>query len=180
MTSHPKYVEQVAIDFPDLKIIIAHSGIQTFASTGWWEDAMGIARAKWNVYLDIAAWNEQAIGLTFDIPKLLQMLRVQMNIVGAHRILFGTDLPGFQLPGDREESKKYVDILRNLPEVGKKHGITFSREEAELVAFRNAQRVLNLQPTGGCSAEGTSPLSRIRFFRPLGSGMGMADKSALV
>ena len=149
MTSHPKYVEQVAIDFPDLKIIIAHSGVQTFASTGWWEDAMGIARAKWNVYLDIAAWNEQAIGLTFDIPKLLQMLRVQMNIVGAHRILFGTDLPGFQLPGDREESKKYVDILRNLPEVGKKHGITFSREEAELVAFRNAQRVLNLPETVG-------------------------------
>lgn len=144
MTAHPKYIEQVAIDFPDLKIIIAHSGIQTFASNAWWEDAMGIARTKWNVFLDLAAWNEQVSGLTFDIPKLLHMLRVQMNIIGAHRVLFGTDLPGFQLPGDRDESKKFVNILQTLPEIGKQHGITFSREEAELVACQNAARVLNI------------------------------------
>jgi predicted TIM-barrel fold metal-dependent hydrolase len=144
MTSHPKYIEQVAIDFPDLKIIIAHSGIQTNASTAWWEDAMGIARTKWNVFLDLAAWNEKVVGLTNDIPRLLRMLRTEMDIVGAHRVLFGTDLPGFQLPDDRDHSKLFVTMLKNLPEVGKQHGITFSWEETELVAGRNAQRIYKL------------------------------------
>jgi predicted TIM-barrel fold metal-dependent hydrolase len=144
MTSHPKYIEQVAIDFPDLKIIIAHSGIQTNASTAWWEDAMGIARTKWNVFLDLAAWNEKVVGLTNDIPRLLRMLRTEMDIIGAHRVLFGTDLPGFQLPDDRDHSKLFVTMLKNLPEVGKEHGLTFSWEETELIAGRNAQRIYKL------------------------------------
>lgn len=142
--SHPQYVEKVALDFPDLTIIIAHSGIQTFASDAWWEDCMGIARSKWNIHLDIAAWNEQVSGLTFDIPRLLRMLRTEMDIVGAHRVLFGTDLPGFQLPGDREESKKFVNILKNLPDIGRQYGIVFTQEETEMLAFRNAQRILKL------------------------------------
>jgi hypothetical protein len=144
MTCHPKYIEQVAMDFPDLKIIIAHSGIQTNASTAWWEDAMGIARTKWNVHLDLAAWNEKVVGLTNDIPRLLRMLRTEIDIVGAHRVLFGTDLPGFQLPDDRDHSKLFVNVLRNLPDVGKEHGIVFSWEEAEMIAGRNAQRIYKL------------------------------------
>jgi predicted TIM-barrel fold metal-dependent hydrolase len=144
MTAHPKYVERVAMDFPDLKIIIAHSGIQTFASNAWWEDCMGIARTKWNIFLDVAAWNEQVSGLTFDPPKLLNMLRIQCNIVGAHRVMFGTDLPGFQLPGDREESKKFVGWLRDLPNFAKKYGVTFTWDEAELIAHGNAERILKI------------------------------------
>jgi predicted TIM-barrel fold metal-dependent hydrolase len=144
MPSHPSYVEKVACDFPDMTIIIAHSGIQTFASNAWWEECMGIARSKFNIYLDLAAWNEKVSGLTLDIPRMLQMLRIQIDIVGAHRIIFGTDLPGFQLPDDRYESRKFIDILRNLPEVGHQHGIKFTEEEQHLIAYKNAERVLKL------------------------------------
>jgi predicted TIM-barrel fold metal-dependent hydrolase len=144
MPSHPKYIEKVAVDFPELTIIIGHSGIQTLASNAWWEDCMGIARSKFNVYLDTTAWNETVVGLTKDVPRLLQMLRTEFDIVGAHRVMFGTDLPGFTLPEDREESKKYVNILRNLPEFGKEHGIVFSQEETELYGYQNAQRILKL------------------------------------
>ena len=64
--------------------------------------------------------------MTLDIPKLLTMLRIEMDIVRAHRVMFGTDLPGFTLPDDRIESKKFVNILTNLVDVGKEHGIVFS------------------------------------------------------
>jgi hypothetical protein len=105
---------------------------------------MGIARAKYNIYLDLAAWNEKVSGLTLDIPKLLQMLRIEIDIVGAHRVIFGTDLPGFELPDDRYESRKFIDLLRNLPEVGEKHGIKFTEEEQQLIAYKNAERILKL------------------------------------
>jgi len=143
-TADPIYVEDVACDFPDLNIIIAHTGIQTLSSTAWWENAMGITRSKHNVHLDLAAWNETISGLTFDIPKLIRMLRVECDIVGAHRVLFGTDLPGYKLPGDREESLKFVKILRNLVKVGKEHGAVFSQEEVELIAHGNAERLLGI------------------------------------
>ena len=105
---------------------------------------MGIARSKHNVHLDLAAWNETISGLTFDIPKLIRMLRIECDVVGAHRVLFGTDLPGYKLPGDREESLKFVKILRNLVEVGKEHGAVFSQEEVELIAHGNAERLLGI------------------------------------
>ena len=144
VTTEPIYIDDVAVDFPDLTIIIAHTGIQTRSSYSWWEEAMGIAQSKFNVHLDLTGWNLQVVGLTSNIPELLRMLRVQCDIVGAHRILFGTDLPGYQLPGDKEETTKFVKLLKNLVEVGKEHGIVFSQEEAELIAHGNAERLLSI------------------------------------
>lgn len=143
-TAHPQYIEDVSMAFPDLKIIMAHSGVQTLSGDAWWEAAIGTARGRWNVYLDIAAWNETAIGLTRNIPELLRKLRIECNTVGAHHVLFGTDLPGYQLPEDREESRKYVSIIRNLVDIGKEHGYTFSQEEAELIAHGNAERIIGI------------------------------------
>lgn len=105
---------------------------------------MGIARTKWNIHLDLAAWNEQVSGLTADPERLVKMLRIECDIVGAHRVLFGTDLPGFQLPGDREESKKFVSWLRDLPNFAKKYGVNFTWDEAELIAHKNAERVMKI------------------------------------
>jgi len=144
ITAEPKYIDDVAIAFPELNIIIAHSGIQTRSSYGWWEEAMGIAQSKFNLHLDIAAWNETIVSLTYNIPELLRMLRVQCDIIGAHRILFGTDLPGYQLPQDREESMKLAKIIKNLVETGREHGVVFSQEEAELMAHGNAERLLSI------------------------------------
>ena len=57
---------------------------------------------------------------------------------------FGTDLPGFQLPDDRYESRKFINLLRNLPEEGKKVGIKFTEEEQHFIAYKNAERILKL------------------------------------
>lgn len=46
----PKYLAEVAVDFPDLKIIMAHAGYC------WWPEAATIASLHRNVYLDLAQW----------------------------------------------------------------------------------------------------------------------------
>ena len=47
-------------------------------------------------------------------------------------------------------------------------------------AIQLEQRVWNLQPWGGLAGEGMLPSSTMRFIFTLGSGIGIAENSALV
>ena len=94
--------------------------------------------------MDISSWNEHGIGLTQDIPELIRKLRIECDMLGAHHVLFGTDLPGFWMPYDRVETIRYVEILQNLVEIAKDHGAVFSQEEVELIAHGNAERIIGI------------------------------------
>ena len=49
--SNPMYMDDVAVDFPDLKIILAHP------SFPWQEEALAVAQHKPNVYIDLSGWS---------------------------------------------------------------------------------------------------------------------------
>ena len=49
--SNPMYMDDVAADFPDLKIILAHP------SFPWQEEALSVATHKPNVYIDLSGWS---------------------------------------------------------------------------------------------------------------------------
>jgi hypothetical protein len=74
----PVYVDDVAVDFPDLKLIIAHFGYP------WYEEALSVVRRNENVFFNIAGWS----------PKYIpEVVIKQMNSVLSERVLFGTDYP---------------------------------------------------------------------------------------
>jgi hypothetical protein len=91
--SDPIYLDDVAVDFPDLTLIQAHSG------RGFWYDrAFFLAQLHENVYLEIAGLPPQNL-LTY-FPQLERL---------AHKVLFGSDWPG--CPGIR----KNIEAVKNLP-----------------------------------------------------------------
>lgn len=49
--SNPMYMDDVAVDFPELKIILAHP------SFPWQEEALAVAQHKPNVYIDLSGWS---------------------------------------------------------------------------------------------------------------------------
>ena len=49
--SNPMHVDDVAVDFPDLKIILAHP------SFPWQEEAISVALHKPNVHIDLSGWS---------------------------------------------------------------------------------------------------------------------------
>jgi predicted TIM-barrel fold metal-dependent hydrolase len=55
--SHPKYIDQVATDFPELKIVATHGGWP------WVNEMVAVAWRRPNVYLDTAAQRPKYIGL---------------------------------------------------------------------------------------------------------------------
>lgn len=91
----PMALDDVATDFPELTILMAHGGRPL-----WCEAAFYLLRAHPNVYLD-----------TSSIPpaRLLEWFPQIEKI--ADKVLFGSDWPGPGIPGIREE----IDGMRGLP-----------------------------------------------------------------
>jgi hypothetical protein len=76
--SNPMYLDDVAVDFPDMPIILAHP------SFPWQEEALSVATHKPNVYIDLSGWS----------PKYFPPILVRyVNSILKHKMLFGSDWP---------------------------------------------------------------------------------------
>ena len=76
--SNPLYLDDFAVDFPDMPIILAHP------SFPWQEEALAVATHKPQVYIDLSGWS----------PKYFPPILVQYaNTLLKDEVLFGTDFP---------------------------------------------------------------------------------------
>jgi predicted TIM-barrel fold metal-dependent hydrolase len=76
--SDPMLLDDVAADFPDMKLIMAHPGWP------WQDEQLAIATHKNNVYIDLSGWS----------PKYFQPLLITyMTKMIPQKFLFGTDYP---------------------------------------------------------------------------------------
>ena len=91
----PMFVDDVAVDFPKLKILLAHGGRPL-----WMENAFFLLRRHPNVYLDISGIPPRNLLKYF--PRLEEI---------ADKTLFGTDWPGPGVP----DMKQNLDEFRGLP-----------------------------------------------------------------
>jgi predicted TIM-barrel fold metal-dependent hydrolase len=76
--SNPIHVDDVAVDFPDMSIIIAHP------SWPWQDEALSVCLHKPNVYIDLSGWSPK-----YFPPQLVQYANTQLK----HKMLFGSDFP---------------------------------------------------------------------------------------
>jgi uncharacterized protein len=76
--SNPMAVDDVAADFPELDIILAHP------SFPWQDEALAIAVHKPNVYIDLSGWAPK-----YFPANLIQYTNTQLR----HKMLFGSDYP---------------------------------------------------------------------------------------
>jgi len=134
--AHPKHLERILAVYPDLKVIMGHSGYPN-----WWEVAASVARGHPNCYLDLSNWNNDRTNLANIIPKIACM----RDMVGADHICFGTDhQSGRRFSGDRSWLPEWVDFFKRLPETAKTYGYQFTEEEVSLILGGNAQRIFKL------------------------------------
>jgi uncharacterized protein len=88
----PIYIDDVAVDFPKLKILLAHGGRPL-----WMDTAFFLVRRHSQVFLDISGIPPKTLLNYF--PRLEEI---------SHKTLFGTDWPG---PGVPEIKKNLADFL---------------------------------------------------------------------
>jgi predicted TIM-barrel fold metal-dependent hydrolase len=76
--SNPMRVDDVAADFPDMPIILAHP------SFPWQDEALSVALHKPQVHIDLSGWSPK-----YFPPQLVQYA----NTLLKHKMLFGSDFP---------------------------------------------------------------------------------------
>lgn len=91
----PIYIDDVAVDFPKMKILLAHGGRPL-----WMETAFFLVRRHPNVFLDISGIPPKTLLEYF--PRLEEI---------SSKTLFGTDWPGPGVP----DIKNNLDAFRALP-----------------------------------------------------------------
>ncbi len=100
--SNPIHLDDVAIQFPDMQIIIAHP------SWPWQDEALSVAMHKPNVFIDLSGWSPK-----YFPPQLVQYA----NTLLRDRMLFGSDFPlitperwmkDFDEAGFRDEVKPLI------------------------------------------------------------------------
>jgi uncharacterized protein len=76
--SNPIYVDDVAADFPEMQIVLAHP------SFPWQDEAISIAMHKPEVYIDLSGWSPK-----YFPPQLVRYA----NTLLKRQVLFGSDYP---------------------------------------------------------------------------------------
>ncbi|WP_428839497.1 amidohydrolase family protein [Actinoplanes italicus] len=76
--SNPMLVDDVAVDFPDLRIILAHP------SFPWQDEALAVATHKEHVHIDLSGWSPK-----YFPPQLIRYA----NSLLQDKVLFGSDYP---------------------------------------------------------------------------------------
>jgi len=108
----PIYLDDLAVDFPDLKIIMAHSG-RGF----WYNECFSLSRLHPNVYMDITGLPPQNLLNYFpDLEK------------NSEKVLFGSDWP--TMPTG---IGKNIEAIQSLP---------LSERAIEAILCKNARKIL--------------------------------------
>lgn len=110
----PVFFDDIAVDFPDLTIIMAHSG-RNF----WYDSAFALSRMHPNLYMEIAG-----------LPPKNLLTYFPNFAANADRILFSSDWPGIPT-----NIKHNIDEFRQLP---------IPEEAKTKILGRNAAKILGL------------------------------------
>jgi len=139
-----RFIDEVAVNFPDLKIVIAHMGLTAY------EDVVGVMEKNENVYADIsdmAHWGGiDRRGIRRELPVtefpyfrwLLPILYASSSVLIADRIFFGTDWP-------MVSPRTGVEALRSINALLKEYNLpSIPRITIDNILTRNWRQVYKL------------------------------------
>ena len=133
--AEPVMLADIAIDFPEIKVIAAHMG-------GYinWRPWASLAAFQSTMYGDLAVWDTLACK---NYNLFCRQLREVIDLAGPTKILFGSDAPIQTL---LYPINTMVRFIRDLPEKAPA-GIRFTGEEVDLMLGGNAREVFGLADT---------------------------------
>ncbi|MDR2587810.1 MAG: amidohydrolase [Spirochaetales bacterium] len=125
----PLAVRRIAQQFPGLRIVMCH--LLAPLPGHLEETRIGLTALKLpNVWFDIAALPKIASPEAYPYPSCARALSLAKEIVGAERLMFGTDMP-FALT-----HASYRDLVRYIEEAG-----VFTNSELAKVFYETAKQV---------------------------------------
>ncbi|GAB4342825.1 MAG: hypothetical protein Kow0099_20730 [Candidatus Abyssubacteria bacterium] len=134
--NQPVHVDKVAVDFPEIKIIMAHMG------DPWVDEAITVVVKNQNVYVDISAWQPSFKFAPFVLCQALT--KIKMATGDMRKVLFGTDWPLFTPVLSLKEwadGIKGISMPAPLQMMGLKD---FTSRDRQMIMGDSAARILSI------------------------------------
>ncbi len=132
--ARPVYVDRVASDFPDLRIILAHVGVP------WQDEVLMVASKNPNVSVDVSGWQVFASTVPMKVYQMIGDAKILR--IFPKRVLFGSDFPLFEYT---MSLKKWVDFFTGLQlptELVDQGYNQIRQDEIERVMWKNAAQII--------------------------------------
>lgn len=120
--SHPIHIDDVAVDHPDVNIVICHIG------NPWIRDCMEVVYKNKNVYTDISGLVLGDFTDRFEVYMRKQLQEMLLYGVEPDKVLYGTDWPISSM-------RSYLDFMEEL---------TIPEREKRKIFFENAAKLFKL------------------------------------
>lgn len=95
--AQPAHMDQVAVDFPDLRLVLAHLGHP------WEGETIAVIRRNANVHADLSA-------LYYRPWQFYNSMRLVAEYRAGHKVLFGSDFP-FTTTGDSLQAVRRLNAV---------------------------------------------------------------------
>lgn len=115
--ANPILIDDVAVEFPDLKIILTHLG------TLWHNESFMVTEKNPNVYIDTAAY-------PYEITEILNEKLIKR--VGENKFIFGTDFP-MPYEGSFHKMQDFVKAI---------NGLEISENMKEKIFSKNFEKIV--------------------------------------
>jgi uncharacterized protein len=119
--AHPRLVGNLAGRFPEVTVIMGHTG------GGQWLEAIWQAKAHDNILLDTCSIDTSTTGVV-DNSTTVSVVEYAVDLVGAERVVFGSDCPALNL-GVEKAKVEFTNL---------------TREQKDMILGENMARVLAL------------------------------------
>jgi predicted TIM-barrel fold metal-dependent hydrolase len=132
--NQPIHVDEVATNFPDLKLVMCHGGYP------WVEEFIAVAYTNPNIWVDITFM--ERIEETFMVPGLVEnTMRRLVKLIGVKRLLWGSEGPFMTLPlyGSHDPANYRVSQEKLV-----KRFDFLSQKDKDDILGNNAARLLGL------------------------------------
>lgn len=121
--SHPLTVDDVAVDYPDLKLVICHIG------NPWIRDCMEVVYKNANVYADVSGLVLGQFQEKFEKFMLAQVQEMILYAGEPDYLLYGTDWPICEM-------SSYIKFMR---------GLGLPEASMEKIMWKNAAKLFNIE-----------------------------------
>lgn len=132
--NQPIYVDDVATNFPDLKIVVCHGGYP------WTEEFLSIVYVNPNIWVDLTFMDY--IERAFRVPNYVEnTVRRLVELIGSQRLLWGSEGPYMNLPLFGQHDPDYY--RRSQDYLVRRFDFLSEDDKADILG-RNASRLLGL------------------------------------
>lgn len=134
--SRPAALASILAAFPTITLVFAHAGYEA-----WWQEALDIAHGWQSTYLELSLWFELA---ERDYSTFRSRVGTMVDRLGAHRILWGSDLLRGPEDPDGARLQRCVELFAGLGEPYAGAPAILSGEQTEQIMGLVANEIFGL------------------------------------